>query len=542
MKKLLVFVLILGQLGYAYGQNDNDDSNLVIIPPIYDNITNYAGALVVEKNHKKRIMNQSGKIILPVEYTNDDYIGGQRFPNGTYLIFRKENVKRTVFEDGELKNLSSYYSVGLISNDGKIIIPFGKCYTIGYLEKLGLYRIDVIDRELTDVCMDLDSGKESEFFDGYDTHEEICDITGKTLFRQGVDYDDSEYLVDGLLRSPVLLFRNGDEWIYELKEKKIVPWAKLKRKWDIDHYSPGNFCNNNVIKFSMNYRSVCYALNGKEIDAEKFDSYVSDFPYFCVSGNQYSTGKFSIYNYDLEKTIVPLGKYDRTSLINVYGNVVLCVEKNGKEGVINRYGKEIIPLGKYDDVYSPRAPRGLVIVKKDKKKGVVNENGDEIVTLGTYDNIDTHHYNANFLIVVKGNKSGLINNSGQVVLPLEYDKIGNAYPRFIEYGGITIIRKNDKIGAVDASGKIVIPVKYDNYESYFWDYIAFKLDGKTEIYDYKGNLMLPLGKYEDYENRFGKLNYLKYSDKWDWDYYTVNEKSGLFIFYKNGKKGVVKLW
>ena len=546
MKKLLVvFVLICGQLGYAYGQNDNDDSKLVIIHPIYDNITNYAGALVVEKNHKKRIMNQSGKSIISVEYTDDDYLV-RGYINRAYWIVRNEKVKvRNILGESYMK-----YSLGVISNDGKTIIPFGKCQDVDYVDKIGLYIMEVIDSEREFESYDNNGKKISEYIDGYVTHEEICDITGKTLYRQGVDYDD--YYDGGFGYSgPFLLFRNGDEWIYELKDKKIVPWAKFKFKWNSDYckkpersdvflfFSYGSI-DNTITSLVYTYdgnlihEKTTAFKNGEEVDGKYISGRLSTLPYICIY-NHYN-GK-SVYNHNLKKTIVPLGKYDDCDAL---GDVIL-VRKNLKKGLVDRYGKEIVPLGKYDEISVGSFYKFGGIVEKEKKYGLINEKGEEIVPLGTYDDINNIDY-SDLKEVEKDNKYGLINNNGQVVLPLEYDEIGKNYPKFIQYGGISIIRKNDKVGAVDANGKIVIPVKYDNYESYFWDYIAFKLDGKTEIYDYKGNLMLPLGQYEDYENRFGKLDYLKFYEEWTWSDENVNHKSGLFIFYKNGKKGVVKLW
>ena len=134
----------------------------------------------------------------------------------------------------------------------------------------------------------------------------------------------------------------------------------------------------------------------------------------CYSENDYI--KVGVqYNYGFSRANGNVSAYSRPlyGLINHKGEVILEPEnysllisknsrsilltiqnKNGKYGVINIYGEEIIPFGKYD--YIDGFDRGVARVKIGKQSngktdngnlwGIINEDGIEIL-LPTYKNI-----------------------------------------------------------------------------------------------------------------------------------------------------------
>ena len=111
----------------------------------------------------------------------------------------------------------------------------------------------------------------------------------------------------------------------------------------------------------------------------------------------YSKPLYGLINYKGELVVEP----ENCSLLvsKNSDNILLTIQnKNGKYGVINIYGEEIIPFGKYD--YIDGFARGLARVKKGKTSSCLKDNG---------------------------NKWGVIDESGNEVLPVEYDEIWNFY-------------------------------------------------------------------------------------------------------------------
>ena len=153
---------------------------------------------------------------------------------------------------------------------------------------------------------------------------------------------------------------------------------------------------------------------GEIIVKPQFSIYYGD----CYSENDYI--KVGVpYNYGFSRANGNVSAYSKPlyGLINYKGelvvepencgllvsknsdNILLTIQnKNGKYGVINIYGEEIIPFGKYD--YIDGFDRGLARVKKGKTSSCLKDNG---------------------------NKWGVIDESGNEVLPVEYDEIWNFY-------------------------------------------------------------------------------------------------------------------
>lgn len=112
------------------------------------------------------------------------------------------------------------------------------------------------------------------------------------------------------------------------------------------------------------------------------------------------------------------------SLYNDYA-IVESVEKSAGVGLLDPFGKEIIPL-KYD-------------------------------TLGFMDD--------NLLLAGLNNKKGLIDFKGNIILPIEYDSIRE----FEDTDKYTLARKDDNEYVIDRNGKIIKSLKENDYTSIFFD-------------------------------------------------------------------------
>ncbi|MBL7747305.1 MAG: WG repeat-containing protein, partial [Chitinophagaceae bacterium] len=200
---------------------------------------------------------------------------------------------------------------------------------------------------------------------------------------------------------------------------------------------------------------------------------------------------------------------------------VAIVERNGKQGLIERSFKLVIPC-EYEALSSPQIPGfvafrqnglwgwmdytgkvavvpqfdqigwmydGRMRVEKGKKFGIVDINGREVIPI-KYEGIEDRFYNG-YIRAILNKKYGYLDSTGAVVIPFEYEEVRNfekpiagaqkgKFYGFIDRNGkevvpyiydfvdhswysdglVKVVRKG-KIGYVDATGKEVIPCIYD---------------------------------------------------------------------------------
>ena len=204
------------------------------------------------------------------------------------------------------------------------------------------------------------------------------------------------------------------------------------------------------------------------------------------------------------------------------------VKMNGKYGVINRSGKQVIEC-KYDYLYNTSPSVFIVSIKKgDKEKwGVLNTISQTIIPL-EYDYIQ-YHNNAGWFTVYNNeiNKFGLLNENGKILIPIsiasEIDVVD-----IINNSVLTVNKINGKNNVVilDSIGKVITTIQgtsvfsrvnqnnlieiggtfFDNswnkiqafsnysYVGYFHDGLI-QITDKNSYYkgfaDYTGNLVIP---------------------------------------------------
>ena len=111
-------------------------------------------------------------------------------------------------------------------------------------------------------------------------------------------------------------------------------------------------------------------------------------------------------------------KYDE---VGSFSEGLARVEKDGKDGFINKKGEEVVKVGKYDKV--EYFNEGMACVEKDGKWGFINKKGEEIAKVGKYD--DVSDFSKGMARVEKGGKWGFINKKGEEVVKPEYDGVGD---------------------------------------------------------------------------------------------------------------------
>jgi len=195
-------------------------------------------------------------------------------------------------------------------------------------------------------------------------------------------------------------------------------------------------------------------------------------------------GKVGLFNLE-GKEIIPIS-YHWIYTDEIDDNILIVAELNGKEGYINTKNEWVIPptyrdafafrqglakvmevrdyiyinlkgepvIQDFDaDVIEPSDNTYIVGVRKKCKYMVYDLNGN---LLDTYDLLRKNLSDDAIFAVKKGGKWGYIDGYGKVIIPLEYEEVGN----FSE--GLAAVRKDGKWGYINLKNEVVIPFEFTN--------------------------------------------------------------------------------
>lgn len=262
--------------------------------------------------------------------------------------------------------------------------------------------------------------------------------------------------------------------------------------------------------------------------------------FICVENANYSNETYTT------KVVNEKGEKILTEYINVqpiqntdglkiwYENNILKYEKEGKYGLINFEGKEILPAN-YDNIYAMQGIEKSVIVEKDGKKGLVSTSMGEVIIPVEYLDVSslTKSYEDGYIVKNDANKLGVISPDKTTILETKYNQIknvtGNNYYVVSENGALEIVDKKGEVilnsgfenveeinsdnfvitvggiyGVISKSGESIIEVKYEELKHAFSNNYIAKLNGKYGIIDQNSNEIIGF----NYE----KINYVKEAD------------------------------
>ncbi len=169
--------------------------------------------------------------------------------------------------------------------------------------------------------------------------------------------------------------------------------------------------------------------------------------------------------------------------------VIKKYSASGKEyryGLKNKSEKKLILPVKYRYIYSATGSALLVIKDTLNKVGLIARSG-KILVEPTYREIRTHF--GDYAVVVSdgivsySSLFGLIDKNGKLVIPLEYDFLGDYRDGLLNY------RKDGKYGFIDLGRNVVIEAKYNNASNF-------------------GNGLAPVNSPE------GKYGYINKKEEW----------------------------
>ena len=173
---------------------------------------------------------------------------------------------------------------------------------------------------------------------------------------------------------------------------------------------------------------------------------------------------------------------------------VLKVSKNGKYGIINLDGTEILNCD-YESIDTLKGVNNSIVIKKDGALGLVNNRGDRIIET-QYQEIQPLNVNYENGYIVKGsnNKYGIIAPSKEQILECKYDEI-----KHICGNDLYVVKENGKWKITNKAADKTLEVNYEDITYLTDEVFVIKSNGKFGI--------VAMDKSEKVKPEYQKLDY-----------------------------------
>lgn len=224
-----------------------------------------------------------------------------------------------------------------------------------------------------------------------------------------------------------------------------------------------------------------------------------------------------------------LVNYDTSNKV-WYNNEVLKFERDGKYGLIDFSGKEVLPAN-YEDISTMQGIEKTLILTKDGKYGLYNSVSKTVFADTTYTSVAPFGktYNDGYIVKNENGKYGILGSEGKIILDATHDKImkvsGNdkyvvqdgvktkliskdgttiletGFDEIIEIDGDNlVIKKAGKYGIINTTGEILIDPAFDYLENCFGDYYIAKTAGNYGVIKLNKDICIEI-KYKDIKYR-----------------------------------------
>ena len=220
-----------------------------------------------------------------------------------------------------------------------------------------------------------------------------------------------------------------------------------------------------------------------------------------------------------------------------YEKNVLKVKKNGKYGLIDLNGKELLPI-EYDEITVLDGRENSIIIKKDEKVGLANDNGSILIN-PNYKEIKAlgETYKEGYITIDETGKYGVVSATKRQIFENKYDKIESVYLK--DY---YLVEENGKKELINADGKVILESGFDDIKSATTNGVIFvKNSLYGEMNTSSGEITLE-AKYQDLKEVKDGIYIAKQNDKYgiidnvgneqlafEYAGITYNEKADLFF-------------
>ena len=212
--------------------------------------------------------------------------------------------------------------------------------------------------------------------------------------------------------------------------------------------------------------------------------------FICTYDVDYETGEYKTKAVNKENEEVLTGYEQIEAIQNVSENNVMTYEENelkvkkdGKYGIINLDGKNLLPC-EYEDVNIMEGV-GYIVKNEEGKYGIIDSLNNKVLET-EYDGIEKVHGNDMF-VVLKDGKQILIKKDGTEVLNKGYDEITGILKN--ADNGI-IYKSSDKYGIIGIDGTVKIEAQYEDLKEAKTGLLIAKKDGKYGIIDLENETKL----------------------------------------------------
>lgn len=459
-------------------------------------------------------------------------------------------------------------SWGFNDENGNVIIPLGKYKFLNPIDEKGMILAELGNKHgYIDIHQNIIVPFEYNDIDPYNNELASVKKNNKYGFvnRSGkliipIQFDNnSDFQNSGL----ALVEKNHKFGFIDKADNEIIP---------LNYQDASDSTLDSIVVLNKNGKWAFFDSFGKQKTEFTYDEIV--LTNIDIKGESESTfwknglilvrknGKVAYLDKNL-KEVIPFGKYDFGERFNQ--NRIAIISKNGKYGIINEFGKEIIQP-KYDTLEHPeedyheseifegknknyitlldkrgnkiydkikvynfdfsrlknKVQRVYIIQNLKNKYGVVDSQGKIIIPF-IYDEIQDFNGTANTIVKLRG-KFGLVSSDNKIVYPVVCESIMTW--KDLDY---YIITKNNKAGIIDKILKPVLNFNYQDLSPCFYDnknrFIA-KRNDKYGVIDRTGRIIIPF----DYSEM---SNWVEYGPGSDYHFVTKNDKKGLIT--KEGK-------
>ena len=437
---------------------------------------------------------------------------------------------------------------GFKNKERKIMIPPGKYSFLNPVDKYGMILaqkdgkegyIDITDKVLIPFIYD----NVGVFSTGVELASVIKDGKQGFINRKGeiitpLEYDGNSYNTN-FHSGVAILTKNKRYGVINTQNNIIIPFEYEKIK-----YSDNQDC----LIVTKDYDWATYSFEGKQLS--EFDNYfIISRPLSAIPSNRtnlpllITTDEMNVYldktqyleeieqnkrtgNTPVEnkfayidktkKVVVPFGTYDYATPFGLGRKAI--VAKQGVFGIIDEYGKPILPLS-FDFIEQPSEYANIFLATKGQTVTVYNQNAQIIPIKG----IESYKCRDNHIIISDiHNKKGLLDYDGTQSIPFEYDTLYTSRSiSVIDF----IARKGDTYGYISRKNEIIKPFKYKHIYGLKDDLVFVNADGKAGMYDKEGNIKLAF----------------EYDSICDTHYNSFEPEENKYIVIKNGKVGTVDI-
>lgn len=244
--------------------------------------------------------------------------------------------------------------------------------------------------------------------------------------------------------------------------------------------------------------------------------------FICMENVDYTNNTFKTKAID-EKGKQLFTNYEQVEVIynhdennNIwYESNILKVQKDGKYGLINLDGKEILACTE-DNIEPMLGTKSVYITTANGKKGLVDNMGKVIIE-NNYTEISglTSKYSNGFIVKNDQGKYGVINNDKTIALEEKYDEISP-----VSENKMYVVKEGSDYKIVNTDGEEFLVNTFEEVKQINTDNIVVKVNGKYGVKTINGVEKIP-ATYDDLTYTFDDYYIAKKEGK----YGIVNEKN-----------------